>query len=608
MEKERKASKHIRNKILLFTLSCILGMCLLVGLASFFIYRNYLQDSLIRSTETSLKLLSNSIDSKMDDVYRLVRYLQSDSSIYEYIENSPEPGSVLSVKTYDKFSEECARNASYAYMPRIAVIAEDNFLQVVATTYSSTADIAALLPSLSFYETLLNDSDYNYSPGFISDPFHRTGRSVLPIIRPIAYQYNSSLAGYLFIEVSDELFTSAFKEYSISEDSTVYLTIAEHTYEYSSGSLTEVTPSYTVKDDLSKLSLSGETLVYEITDKENKSHIFVSTPMAMKGCYLSQSISDKEQSSQNVLFLGILAAILIGIIAIGTLLFVSMNRMITTPVTRLNERMLKIADGDFSRDPDIEWNHELGDVGRGINNLSENVNQLMQRRLEDEKQKQDLEYKMLQSQINPHFLYNTLNSIKWMATIQGAEGISEMTTALSRLLKSISKGTSLIIDIREELSLLDNYFTIQKYRYGGTVNMNVHVADEALYDCEIIKFTLQPLVENSIFHGIEPKGTAGNIDITVDYESKDDKENIRIDVCDDGIGMSDEVKNSILLTNENSSADFFKEIGISNVQKRIQFEFGTSYGITIDSKIGEYTKMSIHLPNIKKEKEQCTNS
>ena len=91
----------------------------------------------------------------------------------------------------------------------------------------------------------------------------------------------------------------------------------------------------------------------------------------------------------------------------------------------------------------------------------------MERRLEDEKQKQDLEYKMLQSQINPHFLYNTLNSIKWMATIQGANGISEMTTSLSRLLKSISKGTSLLIDIREELSLLENYFTIQSYRYGG---------------------------------------------------------------------------------------------------------------------------------------------
>lgn len=167
--------------------------------------------------------------------------------------------------------------------------------------------------------------------------------------------------------------------------------------------------------------------------------------------------------------------------------------------------MVRIAGGDFSRDPSVEWEHELGDIGRGINDLSENVSELMEKRLEDEKQKQDLEYKMLQSQINPHFLYNTLNSIKWMATIQGATGISEMTTSLSRLLKSISKGTSLLIDIREELSLLENYFTIQSYRYGGTITMDIQVDNESLYNSEIIKFTLQPLVENAIFHGIEPK-------------------------------------------------------------------------------------------------------
>lgn len=112
---------------------------------------------------------------------------------------------------------------------------------------------------------------------------------------------------------------------------------------------------------------------------------------------------------------------------------------------------------------------------------------------------------MLQSQINPHFLYNTLNSIKWMATIQGANGISEMTTSLSRLLKSISKGTSLLIDIREELSLLENYFTIQSYRYGGTISMDIQVDEESLYNSEIIKFTLQPLVENAIFTGSSPK-------------------------------------------------------------------------------------------------------
>ena len=130
--------------------------------------------------------------------------------------------------------------------------------------------------------------------------------------------------------------------------------------------------------------------------------------------------------------MGILACILIGILSIGILLMILMNRMITVPVSKLQTRMVRIAGGDFSRDPSVEWEHELGDIGRGINDLSENVSELMEKRLEDEKQKQDLEYKMLQSQINPHFLYNTLNSIKWMATIQGDRKSTRLNSSHAR--------------------------------------------------------------------------------------------------------------------------------------------------------------------------------
>ena len=179
-----------------------------------------------------------------------------------------------------------------------------------------------------------------------------------------------------------------------------------------------------------------------------------------------------------------------------------------------------------------------------------------------------------------------------------ATGISEMPTSLSRLLKSISKGTSLLIDIREELSLLENYFTIQSYRYGGTITMDIQVDNESLYNSEIIKFTLQPLVENAIFHGIEPKGCAGHIRIHVGYETSDNTEKIRIDVTDDGVGMTADKAAQVLRSNDDSSADFFREIGVSNVHKRLQYQFGAEYGITIESKEGEYTTMSIHIPNI----------
>ncbi len=108
---------------------------------------HYLQNTLIQSTETSLRLLSESMDNSIDEVYRLVRYCQTDSNIANYIEHNPNPGSVLSVSTYDSFYEECSRNSSYNYMPRIAIVSQEHYLQVVTATYSSTADLATLIRS-----------------------------------------------------------------------------------------------------------------------------------------------------------------------------------------------------------------------------------------------------------------------------------------------------------------------------------------------------------------------------------------------------------------------------------------------------------------------------
>lgn len=222
----------------------------------------------------------------------------------------------------------------------------------------------------------------------------------------------------------------------------------------------------------------------------------------------------------------------------------------------------------------------------------------MNQRIEDERQKKDYEYRMLQSQINPHFLYNTLNSIKWMATIQNSPGIAEMTTSLSRLLKDISKGTTNLVSIKHELSLINDYFIIQQYRYGGAITLTIDIEDESLNACQILKFTLQPLVENAIFHGIEPKGTTGTITIRL---YRDDAGDIHIDVTDDGVGMEPELAASLLEMETPVASSLFKEIGISNVHKRLQYEFGSKYGLSIVSEQGSFTTISILLPFRKSE-------
>ena len=133
-----------------------------------------------------------------------------------------------------------------------------------------------------------------------------------------------------------------------------------------------------------------------------------------------------------------------------------------------------------------------------------------------------------------------------MATIQNATGIAGMTTALARLLKNVSKGTSSMVTLREELDLVKDYFLIQQYRYGGSITMDYHIESDELYDCEIHRFTLQPIIENALFHGIEPKGTAGAITVSVTSDTMNGKKVLKISVTDNGVGMTGETIEAVL--------------------------------------------------------------
>lgn len=230
-------------------------------------------------------------------------------------------------------------------------------------------------------------------------------------------------------------------------------------------------------------------------------------------------------------------------------------------------------------------------MGRGVNHLSHSVEELMERRLADEKARQDLEYQMLQSQINPHFLYNSLNSIKWMATIQNADGIAEMITSLAHLLKNASKGQQSLIPLWLELDLLRDYFVIQKYRYGGAITMSEDI-QPGLDGALIPRFTLQPLLENAIFHGIEPKGGAGAVTLTARREG----DVLELTMTDDGVGMEPEKAAALLSGEESGPVGLFKKIGLSNVHRRVQYEFGAEWGLSIQSEPGRFTCVTVRLP------------
>lgn len=590
----------IQNRILAISLGGIIFVCLLISVISFYIFNNYLRDELTSTTRNSLLNLSISVDKDIQNVYRLVRYCQGSSNIAAYIESSDEDLSDISLPTYERLYEEYQNNEFSNNIPRVCIVSGNHYLQVCSTSYSTTVNLSQEIPKLDFFQDLLSADEYLYTPGIINDPFLKRPRPVIPIIRPITYMFNSDQGGYLYMEFSTDAFLSHMNHYYMENGSELYLIVGDHLYLYEEGALIEQ-PNRSLDVTRIKSSYNNTGTISSTFDSEKGPVNVVAVPLLMNDCYLVQSISPSSLNNIQAQFILLFSFILLSVIAIGIIINYSFSRHIMKPLAILRERIALTSSGDFSVDRSIEWDDELGEIGKGINDLSESINNLLESRLENEKQKRDLEYKMLQSQINPHFLYNTLNSIKMMATIQGATGISDMTTALASLLRSISKGTSLLIPISEEVKLIKDYFTIQNYRYGGMIRMNVDVADPSILDCCILKFTLQPLVENAVFHGLEPKGGTGSIDIRI-FTREDST--ICIDVTDDGIGISKEKITEILSGSSTSKAEFFKEIGVNNVNKRLQYEFGEQYGIFITSELGHGTTMSVVIPARKYQQEE----
>lgn len=598
MIKIRSFFNTIRARILFITISLVVLISVIIAFASYFIVAENLQSKLIQTAETRLSFLSSSINSNINNVQSFIRSCQISDKVVDFALEGDTTDNRVKSEAHDFVMETYYSNAELtSHLVRLVVVGKDrpDIVQAVNTANSSIAVSKEAILSLSYFEQLHTNTN-QASTDILPDPFFTTKYvSMIPFVHPVYHPYKADEIGYIFTEMSTAVITDPINNYISETDSRLFFRINDSLYEYHEDRLIRYEEAFRFIGDRSQYALSEDTSIEQVFLEDNqKQYLFITKPLGMDGWYVTECI-DPGQTTQNListLFL-IVLIILAATSLIGAFLFLFLYKTVSVPVAQLLLRISRIEQGDFSRDPSTEWDHELGSIGRAINNLSENVIHLMNQRIEDEKQKKDYEYRMLQSQINPHFLYNTLNSIKWMATIQNAPGIAEMTTSLSRLLKDISKGTSNLVSIRHELELLQDYFTIQKYRYGGTITMDIRVKEQELYGCEILKFTLQPLVENAIFHGIEPKGTAGKIQINL-YTDSD--KNIHIDVSDDGVGIDPGLADRLLGEESTASSSFFKELGISNVHKRLQYEFGTQYGLSIISEKGKFTTISILLP------------
>lgn len=261
----------------------------------------------------------------------------------------------------------------------------------------------------------------------------------------------------------------------------------------------------------------------------------------------------------------------------------------TTPIRQLYQSMRRVERGDWSVRVKSRSQDEIGLLVRNFNHMVVNMKSLIDRLYEEQETKRELEMEALQAQIEPHFLFNTLNSIRWVAIMSESDNVSEMIGSLTHLLKMSISATDRMITIAEELENVKHYILLQKVRYSTRFDTVFDIAPDLL-DVQIIKLILQPIVENAILHGMNRRGGS-----TIEIRGWRDGPDAVLAVSDNGKGM-DERQLQKLIRAINSGKKMSKGIGLSNVNQRLILSYGEAYGLAIRSAPDEGTTVTIRVP------------
>ncbi|MCR5755063.1 MAG: sensor histidine kinase, partial [Acetatifactor sp.] len=275
-----------------------------------------------------------------------------------------------------------------------------------------------------------------------------------------------------------------------------------------------------------------------------------------------------------------------------------LSGMITRPVVELRNRMKETEKGDLSVRFAGDGKDEISELGRTFNHMLERIQQLLNKVYEEEEEKRQAQLKIVQEQFKPHFLYNTLDTINWMARDYGADNVVKLVDALTNMFRiSLSKGQD-YIEIREEIKYISSYLYIQQIRYGEKVSYEISVADECLH-VMVPKLILQPLVENAIYHGVKLKRCEGHLKVCVAAEEN----RISLSVADDGKGMSEEKRQELCkLFYSTQKPEEQSSFGLFYVKERLRLRYGVHYEVEVESKEDVGTRITIYIPKEQEDK------
>ena len=309
-----------------------------------------------------------------------------------------------------------------------------------------------------------------------------------------------------------------------------------------------------------------------------------------------RSLTDVQQQNHNLYV--ILWVVLCATGAVLILTDLLLLRLITHPVSQLSAVMERFGVGDLSVRAQAEGIGELRALADHFNSMAERIQGLMRQVIANEKEKRHMERKLLQSQITPHFLYNTLDSIIWMIQSGEYEGAGKMVSLLAKFFRvSLSQGKD-IIPLRKEIEHAVSYLSIQNIRFKDKFEFTTDI-DASLLDYLCPKITIQPIIENAVYHGMEGKYDDGEIELSVHEVDG----NICIAVADNGGGMTEE-QIDYILHNKVVSSKRGSGVGVHNVDDRLKLLYGPEYGVTIESVLDEGTTVRMTIPKVRETDEE----
>ena len=575
---------NIRTSILLLFSTLIISALLLISFISLNYTEKIARNNSVDYTTKIIKQINNDIDSyivSMDNISTLVAknsavqsYLFDDDSSVNYEINNKR---ILELFETVRETREDICN--------IAII-DKNDKYIINDGKDKLSEFVSLEDNGWYKNAVLRNGDTFVSSSHVQNVIKDNYKWVITLCRTLINPYTNEHEGVFFIDLNYNAISDLCEKNSLGKKGYVFIIDENGNIIYHPKQ--QLIYSGLMSEKIEKIMSSEEN--YFVTDVKGDSCVYTFSKSPKTGwtvvgvAYMDELIkNDKEMKA----VYGIITSVILGL---AMLISIVISKEITKPLQVLRDSMKEVEKGNFENvNIEVFNKNEIWSLSNSFNIMIAEIKKLMEQNIQEQKQKRKSELKALQSQINPHFLYNTLDSIIWMAEGNKTKEVVVMTSSLAKLLRQSISNEEEITTIEKEIDYVKSYLTIEKMRYKDKLEFKIDV-QKSIYYVDIIKLVLQPIVENAIYHGIKYKEGKGMILI----EGYDYDNDVEILVKDNGIGMNKDQLDSIFDSKKKN--DKSNGVGVNNVQMRLQLSYGKEYGLVYESEPLKGTTVKIKIP------------